>query len=297
MHSSLNHAGVMREITPLTPGDCFTISSRLKEELDVPLHYHDEYELTLILNAKGARRIVGNSIGVIDDAELVFIGPNVYHTWVMHNCTAPSINEITIQFHKDLFDELFLRRNQLSLLKNMLDNARLGISFPKETISGVTEKLLNLKQKSHFDAVLDLLFVLHKLSVSSSMRLLSDMGFSPEKLPYKSRRLEHVFEFMHTNYERPVVLSEAAGIANMPATSFSRFFKKRTGKTFIESLNEIRIGHASRMLVDTDNSISTVAYRCGFNNISNFNRTFKRKKLCVPTEFRDTYASANRVQV
>lgn len=283
--------GVMHEITPLTAGDCFTISSREKKGFDFPLHYHNEYELTLILNAKGAKRIIGGSISIIDDVELVFIGPNLYHSWFTHQCTSDAITEITIQFHKDLFGEGFLKRNQLSVLKNMFDNAQRGILFPKETAANVIERIINLKQKVQFEAVLELLFILHTLSVSSNIKLLSEPGFSNEKFSHKSRRIEKVFDFLYDNYEKRIALAEAAEIANMPTVSFSRFFKKRTGKSFIDTVNEIRLGHASRMLVDTNFTIALIAYKCGFNNISNFNRTFKRKKLCVPKEFRETYTS------
>jgi AraC-like DNA-binding protein len=283
--------GVMHEITPLTAGDCFTISSRVKKGFDFPLHYHNEYELTLILNAKGAKRVIGGSIGAIDDIELVFIGPNLYHSWFTHQCTSEAITEITIQFHKDLFGEGFLKRNQLSVLKNMLNNAQRGILFPRETAVNVVDRIINLKQKVQFEAVLELLSILHTLSVSPSIKLLSEPGFSNEKFLYKSRRVEKVFEFLYDNYEKHIALAEAAEIANMPTVSFSRFFKKRTGKSFIDTVNEIRLGHASRMLVDTNFTIALIAYKCGFNNISNFNRAFKRKKLCVPKEFRETYTS------
>ena len=97
----------MREITPLTQNDCFTIFSRVKKEFNFPLHYHDEYELNLILNAKGAKRIVGDHIDEIDDVELVLVGPTLSHAWFTHHCTSGEIKEITIQWHKDLFDEKF----------------------------------------------------------------------------------------------------------------------------------------------------------------------------------------------
>jgi AraC-like DNA-binding protein len=172
----------------------------------------------------------------------------------------------------------------------MFINAQLGILFSKETTMSVVNRILNLNQKNRFDAVLELLSILHTLSVSPNTRLLSDDGFSGKNFCFKSRRIEKVFEYMHNNYEKAITLAEVACIANMPQVSFSRFIKKRTGKTFIESLNEIRLGHASRMLIDTDAPIAGIAYKCGFNNISNFNRIFKRKKLCIPREFRETYS-------
>jgi len=279
----------MREITPLTPSDCFTIFSRVKQKFDFPLHYHDEYEINLILNAKGVKRVIGGHIEVIDDVELVMIGPNLYHAWLTHNRQSDEMIEVTIQFHKDLFDERFLKRNQLSFLKNMLDRSQRGILFSAETALSLKDRLLSLDKKTGFDSVLELLSVLHDLSVSRNMRTLSEASFSNEKFYYNSRRIEKVFEYMNNNYNKTVSLAEVSRIANMPEASFSRFIKKRTGKTFIDSLNEIRLGHASRMLIDTTNTIAEIAYKCGFNNISNFNRIFKRKKFCIPREFRETY--------
>jgi len=287
-------SNVMREITPLTPSDCFTIFSRVKQKFDFPLHYHDEYELNLILNAKGAKRLVGGNIELIDDVELVLIGPNLYHTWLTHQCKNEEIIEVTIQFHKDLFDEKLLKRNQLSFLKHMLEHSQRGILFSKETALALKDKLLSLDKKTGFDSVLELLSVLHDLSTSRHMRTLSEPGFTNEKFYYNSRRIERVFEYMNCNYNKTVCLAEVSRIANMPEASFSRFIKKRTGKTFIDSLNEIRLGHASRMLIDTTNTIAEIAYKCGFNNISNFNRIFKRKKYCIPKKFRETY-TGNRI--
>ena len=284
----------MREITPLTPSDCFTIFSRVKQKFDFPLHYHDEYELNLIINAKGAKRVVGGHIEVIDDMELVLIGPNLYHAWFTHQCQSEEITEVTIQFHKDLFDERFLRRNQLSFVKSMLERSQRGILFSHETITALKDRLLALDKKTGFDSVLELLSILHDLSISRNMRTLSDLSFTNEKFNYNSRRIEKVFEYMNDNYNKQVSLAEVSRIANMPEASFSRFVKKRTGKTFIDSLNEIRLGHASRMLIDTTNTVAEIAYKCGFNNISNFNRIFKRKKFCIPKEFRETY-TGNRV--
>src|SRR5688572_33189842 len=96
---------LMREITPLTQSDCFTIFSRVKSEFDFPLHYHEELELNFIRNAKGARRVIGDHIAEIDSTELVLVGSNLRHVWQTHKCKSKEINEITIQFHKDLFDE------------------------------------------------------------------------------------------------------------------------------------------------------------------------------------------------
>jgi AraC-like DNA-binding protein len=285
---------IMREITPLTQSDCFTLFSRVKEEFDFPLHYHDEYELNLILNAQGAKRIVGDHVEEIEEVELVLVGPNLYHAWFTHKCQGQQIRELTIQFHKDLFEDRLLRRNQLSFIKTMFEMAQRGILFSRDTSERLLPRLLGLEHKHGFDSVLELFSILHDLSISRNMRMLSDASSSNEQFNHHSRRIEKVFEYMNAHYNRPITLAEVAKVANMPETSFSRFIKKRIGNTFIDSLNEIRLGHATRMLIDTTHSVTEVAYKCGFNNMSNFNRTFKKRKGCTPKEFRSNY-SGNRI--
>jgi AraC-like DNA-binding protein len=282
---------ILREITPLTQSDCFTLFSRVKSAFDFPLHYHEEFELNFIQNARGARRVVGDHMEEIEDFELVLLGPNLQHAWFTHKCKSREIKEITIQFHKDLFDEKFLRRNQLSFLRAMFDKSLRGILFSPETTQQVASRITELNQKHGFDSVLELISILHDLSTSRNIRILSDSSFNnTEQLTYNSRRIDKTFEHMNKNFDKPITLGEIARLANMSEVSFSRFFKQRTGNTFIDSLTEIRLGHASRMLIDTTQSIAEVAYNCGFNNISNFNRIFKKKKGCTPKEFRESYS-------
>jgi len=281
----------MREITPLTQNDCFTIFSRVKTNFNFPLHYHDEYELNLILNAKGAKRIVGDHVDEIDELELVLIGPNLSHAWFTHNCKSPEIKEVTIQWHKDLFDEKFLLRNQLSFIRKMFEISNRGILFSKETIENIYPRITTLHQKTGFDSVMALINILHDLSTSRNVRTLSESSFQSDvQFNYNSRRIQKAFEYMNKNYDKQISLSDLAKLVNMTEVSFSRFIKKRTGISFIDSLNEIRLGHASRILIDTTNSVAEVSYSCGFNNISNFNRLFKKKKGCTPKEFRENFS-------
>ncbi|MGI4834232.1 MAG: helix-turn-helix domain-containing protein [Janthinobacterium lividum] len=283
---------IMREITPLTQSDCFTLFSRVKEKFDFPLHYHEEYELNLILNAGEAKRIVGDHVEEIGDAELVLVGPNLYHAWFTHKCQGKQIRELTIQFHRDLFEDRLLGRNQLSFIKGMFEMAQRGILFAPDTIARLLPRLLGLEHKHGFDSVLELFSILHDLSTSRNMRMLSTISPDNEQPNHHSRRLEKVFAYMNTHYSRPITLAEVAKIANMPETSFSRFIKKRLGNTFTDSLHEIRLGHATRLLIDTTHNVTEVAYKCGFNNISNFNRTFKKRKGCTPKEFRSNYTGS-----
>ncbi|MBS1745018.1 MAG: helix-turn-helix domain-containing protein [Bacteroidetes bacterium] len=283
-------AGLLREIIPLTKNDCFTIFSRTKDNFDFPLHYHEEFELNFIQNAKNAQRIIGDHIEAIGDLELVLVGTNLQHGWFNHQCKSKKIKEITVQFHRDLFDEKFLNRNQMHFIKNLLEKSLRGVLFSQETIKIIEPRLFALTKKQGFDSVLELMSLLHDLSVSRNMRVLSNStSASFENFSYGSRRIENVMDYIAHNFSRNISLTEAARIASMTNISFSRFFKLRTGRTFIDTVNEIRLGHASRMLIDTTNNITEVGYKCGFNNISNFNRIFRKKKGCTPKEFREAY--------
>lgn len=284
---------LLREITPLTQGDCFTLFSRVKTDFDFPLHYHEEFELNFIQNGKGAKRVIGDHMEEIDDLELVLVGPNLQHGWFTHRLKGQELHEITIQFHRNLFDEIFLHRNQMSFIRNMFERSLRGILFSKETTEAIMPRLHGLTGKHGFDSVLELLSILHDLSTSRHMRILSNTSFNnTESISYNSRRVNLVMEHINKNFGKEISLNEVARLTAMTEVAFSRFFKLRTGKTFVDTLNEVRLGHASRLLIETTQSINEIAYRCGFNNISNFNRIFKKKKNCTPKEFRLAYNSS-----
>ena len=283
---------IIREVTPLTENDCFSLFWRVKENFDFPLHYHDEYELNLILNGRGARRIVGDHVARIDDVELVLVGTNLYHGWFDDACESREITEVTIQFHRNLFAADFLRKNQLNLIRNMFDKSQQGILFDRDTVLELKDRLLGLKAKTGFDSVLELMAILHRLSQAEDIQLLSSVGFDDHHARSNSRRIVKVFEYLNEHYADPITLADMAAYAHMHEASFSRFVKRSTGKTFIDSLNEIRLGHATRLLIDTNQTIAEIAYSCGFNNISNFNRIFKRKKNCTPRAFRENFSEA-----
>jgi AraC-like DNA-binding protein len=289
---------ILKELIPLTQSDCFTVFSRLKQNFDFPLHYHDELELNMIVNAKGAQRVIGDHISEIGEIELVLVGSNLQHAWFSHKCKSKDIREVTIQFHKDLLDERILKRNQLSFIRRMFEQSARGISFSQETASALIDRIVTLNQKHGFDGVLELLSILHDLSVSRNMQLLSDASFNNIKnFSYNSRRVEKTMVYLNANFDKPITLSDVAKVANMTQTAFSRFFKTRTGTNFIDSLNDIRLGHASRMLIETTETVSEIAYNCGYNNIANFNRLFKKKKNCTPKEFRESYNKSTGLRV
>jgi len=286
---------VTKEVPALTTSDCFTIISRDKKKLDSAVHYHDVYELNLLINAKNGKRIVGDHIESIGNADLVLIGPNISHAWLTDQCDSGDIKEVTIQFPKDLFDDTLLKRNQLFLIKSMLENAHRGVLFSAAIIKEVADRILQLNKKSGFDSVLEFLSIFHDLSMSRNMQMLSSPGFSYEKTPSENSKIEKVLDYLNANYEKQISLSDIAQLVNMKETSLSRLIRTETGNTFVDHLNEIRLGHATQMLIDTTHTISEIASFCGYCNLSNFNRVFKNNKKCIPKEFRETYAAKRRV--
>jgi len=280
---------IMKEITQLTDNDFFTIFSRIKTDFDFPLHFHDEFELNLIINGQGAKRVVGNNEEVIGDFELVLIGPNLYHAWYTHQCKSRDISEVTIQFHKDLFTEKFLNKTPLSLIKQMFENSKRGILFSRETTMHMAKRIANLNKIGGFYSAFELLSLLYDLSTAKNIKILSDPGHLIENYNRTNEKIEKVFEYLNINFNRQITANEIAAIIGMTETTFSRFVKKHTGNSFINILNEIRIGQASKMLINSTDTISEIAYQCGFNNLSYFNRIFKEKKNLGPKQYRKGY--------
>lgn len=283
------------EITPLSEKDCFYIIERYKSECTFPLHSHAEYELNFVENGRGIQRIVGDSIEEIGDYDLTLItGRELKHAWKQHKCTSKKIREITIQFSSDLFFGSLLSKNQFNSILHMLEKARVGCSFPLSAILKVYSLLDRLASEQGFYAVLKFLTILYELSLCES-RPLSSSSFACISDSADSRRVQKIYAYINRNYNKEIRLAQLAELVGMSPTAFSRFFSQRTGKNLSDYLIEIRLGHAVRMLVNTTQSVSEICFECGFNNISNFNRIFKRKKGCSPKEFRSNYQRVKKI--
>lgn len=283
---------ILRESTPLTDNDCFMIFSRKKACFDFPLHTHQEMELNLVMNAAGASRVIGNHVGRIGDMELVLVSGDTPHAWFTDRCESEEIHEITLQFSPDLLDDKLLNRNPMAALKSLFAEARRGVLFSRETTERIAPRIKELYEQGAVGGMkplLDMIMILNDLSLSHDREVLSDVTFVQKKLKSHSARLETVFAYMSQNFHRQISLSEAAALINMSDVSFSRFIKKVTGQSFIDTLTEIRLGHVARMLIDTDMTIAEIAFCCGFNNMANFNRIFKRKKGMPPHKFRTLF--------
>ena len=279
---------VFTEIPLLSEKDCFHIVERHKSEFTYPLHQHKEYELNFIENGSGVRRIVGDSVEEISDYELVLIGgENLEHVWEQGNCKSKDIREITIQFSQDIFSGELLSRNQFASIKRTLRRAEHGLAFPISSIMKVYSILDGLTfEQDRFVQFLKFMYVLYELSVSDEPRILASSSFAHSSRSMESRRVQKVKQYINDNYAKPLKLNDMAALVGMSPVAFSRFFRVRTGRTLSDYIIDIRLGFAARMLVDSTKNVSEICYECGFNNLSNFNRTFKSKKGFTPRDFR-----------
>lgn len=282
---------VLREATPLSDEDCFLVIQRSKPGFAYPLHTHPEYELNYLENAAGAIRIVGDSVEEMDDLDLVLVAGETPHAYSNHKCLCKGISEITVQFHPSLFDSL-LNKRHFNTIKTMFENASCGLVFSREAILSVRSELrmLSNEEPDSFHNLFRLVYILKALSQDEGARRLNAVNSVENFNDFDSNRLDSIMLYLHENYQQPVSLSDVASLINMSEASLTRFLKKWTGKTFVDILNDIRIAEAVCRLIDTTDTISEICYKCGFNNLSNFNRLFKRRKGATPTEYRMKYA-------
>ncbi len=282
-----------REIPPLTKGDSFLVFDRVKDSFDFPIHYHPEYEINFILNGKGVKRIVGDHIEEIDDIELVLVGPNLYHGWELNKCVNKKVHEITIQFHNDLFSESLLSRRIMMPIKDMFNRANHGILFSKKIGSELADRLVRISKLDGMDYFLEIISILHDMANSRNQQLLSTYTVDYDTFE-DDDKMKLVYEHIQKNFSEKITLDEVSDVASMSPVSFNRFIKKRTGKTFVNYLNDIRVGYAARWLVEKDLSISEIAFKSGFNNIANFNRIFKSIKNTTPSQYREEFYGMKR---
>ena len=283
---------VLHEITPLMGKDALYIADRKKKEFAYPIHNHEVYELNFVENANGVRRIVGDSSEVIGNYDLVLItSPVLEHVWEQNNCTSQDVREITVQFKFGLDEEdgLF-EKTPFASIHQMLKEAQKGLAFPLQAIMKVYGLITSISGiQDRFEALMQFIRILHILSEEDGARSLASSAYAKVKVEDDSRRVLKVKNYINENYMYEIKLETLADIANMSQSAFSRFFKLHTGRTLSDYIIDTRLGYATRMLLDTQDSIANISFNCGYNNFSNFNRIFKRKKGCSPSEFREKY--------
>jgi YesN/AraC family two-component response regulator len=279
---------ILREITPLSPEDSFLVFDRIKAPFDFPYHYHPEIEINFISKGKGYRRMIGDHTGEIGDIELVLVGPNLPHCWANHKCKNRKTHEITVQFNQDFFNQSMMDKNILKPISNLMKESIKGILFSQETAEKLKDSFLNLSKMNSFES-------LNELAVAEDKTLLSSYSIELETFA-DNDRMKIVHDFVHKNFENKITLHDAASLINMSSVTFNRFIKKRTGKTFVNYLNEIRISYAARWLMEKNLTVFETAFEAGFNNIANFNKVFKSIKKTTPTEFKELFKGVKKIE-
>lgn len=283
---------VLHEITPLADDDFMYIADRHKKEFDYPIHCHDIMELNFVENAAGARRVVGDSSEVIGDYDLTLItSSDLEHVWEQHICQSDDIHEVTIQFFINFEDEhSILKKNPYKSIYQMMMRAKRGLAFPMSAVMTVYPRLVSLASVTDkFLMAQEFISILHELSKFDDAHELSSSTFAKVEVSSDSRRVLKVKDYINAHINDNLRLEHLADLVGMTPSAFSRYFKLRTGKNLSEYIVDIRLGQAARRLVDTTDSVSEICWTCGFNTLSNFNRLFRKRKGCNPTEFREKY--------
>ncbi|WP_419869685.1 AraC family transcriptional regulator [Chryseobacterium sp. CT-SW4] len=291
---SENH-NILREIVTIFPDETFMVFDRVKNTFDFPIHYHPEIEINFILNGKGNKRVVGDHIGEIDSIELVMVGPNLPHCWDNYRCKTKRIREITVQFNQDFFEESLMKRRIMKPIDDLVKSSIRGVLFSKETAEKLKERFLNISKLKGFELFMEMMHILHELATAEDTTILSSYSVEQETF-VDNDSMKVIHDYVHTNFERKITLEEVASVTNMSIVTFNRFIKKRSGKTFVNYLNEIRVGYAARWLVEKDLTVSEVAFEAGFNNMANFNKIFKSIQKCTPSEFKAQFTGIKKIQ-
>ncbi|MDP2527130.1 AraC family transcriptional regulator [Maribacter dokdonensis] len=265
-------------------------------------HFHPEIELIYFLKSSGTR-YVGNSIGNFNEGELYLIGSNVPHLFRNHREYYEDMGEneeadlIVVKFDIDFLGETFRELPEAKRLQKLFENANRGLKFSKAATYLVHTHMMGLVCSTGLSRIVGLLKILDILSVSENYSFLCSNGFDNSYKKSEKERMARIISYLNENFENKIELETVASIAHMAPNAFCRYFKKRTQKSFVQFLNEIRIGHACKLLIEGKLQITTICYQSGFNTITNFNRQFKALMKMTPTEYMEPYLSEQQAEL
>ena len=246
---------------------------------DSPWHYHPEYELTYILRSHG-RRFVGDHVEAFEPGDLVLLGPNLPHFW--RNDEDPAGAEaIVVQFVPTVGETW----PEAAAVRTLLSRASYGLRFSAATAQRLHPALLGLTRRTGFDRLLGLLHLLDGLTTDPEAVMLASEGYQLRATEAETDRMKRVLDYMLAHFREEIRVEAISSVAGMAPAAFCRYFRKRTRKSFVEYLNELRISHARKLLRQADVSVSQVGLECGFNNISHFHRQFKLRTGTTPLRF------------
>ncbi|MBE7176291.1 MAG: helix-turn-helix domain-containing protein [Mucilaginibacter polytrichastri] len=253
---------------------------------DFPLHIHPEYELILILKSYG-KRYVGDHIDSFFPGDLCLFGPELPHTYYnKHLPDQRDVHQIVVQFREDFLGEHFFDKPQFAGIKRLLERSAQGVCFSGGIREQISKRMNDLLHADEVEAAAMLISMLNQLSRSTEFELLShqkQMALSVEK---DTQRMNKIYHYVLDHFRQDIRLEDVADLASLSVPAFCRYFKKHTRKTLTDFVLELRVGHACGLLRQKELSVLEVCYESGFNNISYFNRQFKRQTGMAPLQYR-----------
>lgn len=248
-------------------------------------HIHPEMEL-IYVNGGSGKRHIGNQLSYYKNGDLLLIGANLPHYGFTDRLTRNK-SETIVQMKEDFLGPDFFEVPEMRPVKKLLERSKMGIAFHGKTKKKVGTKMEKLPKYDPYDRLLKILAILKQLAHSEEYTVLNVDGFSMEIEPRDSQRINKVYDFVRENFQRQISLDEIADIVSMTEPAFCRYFKKISGKTFTQFVNEYRLVHASKLLSERPDNITDICFECGFNNFSHFNKLFKAFTGKSPSRYRN----------
>lgn len=280
----------------LSEGSSFLATRLILPRFHSEYHFHPEYEMKYVIESKG-KRFVGDTIENFQEGDLILLGPNIPHYWKsddIHDLTDQmQARAIVVLFTEDFLGDRFFSIQEMIPVRELLRKSQAGLVFPNAISSGIPKMMEDLTIVKGPMRIIRILEILVELTRLESRQLLTEEFSSGTPfLDANSSsfvRLQKVHHYVIKNFHYPLQIEDVAKIANMTPHAFCKYFKKSTKKTFMTFLNELRICHAKKLLIENRIPISQICQDSGFNNISNFNRQFKTGTNMTPSDYRAMY--------
>lgn len=258
------------------------------------LHYHPEIELHYIIRGEGIR-IIGDNVSHINAGEIILLGENLPHAWrekenkELQDANDFLIEAMVVQFTPSCLGKDFFQLPEAYLIPRLFELAKKGLVINGTAAEKVKEIMYAIIDCSKFEKIILLLQILQIISESEEIVPIAKAYAFYKADQSETDRLNTIIAYTLSYYHKEIKLEEVASLCNFSESSFCRYFKGITRKTYFDFLTEVRISNACRMIVEDKFSLSYICFECGFNNVSNFYRHFKRIMSMTPLEYKRRY--------
>ncbi|WP_452225563.1 AraC family transcriptional regulator [Lacinutrix chionoecetis] len=281
----MNIKPTYEKITPGFGSSIFVVQKTKKRKRSQAFwHFHPEIELVYVNKGKG-RRHIGNHLSYFNNSQLILIGSNLPHNGFVDRLTSKG-KETLVQFKAEFLGDTFHDLPEMKNIKQLLERAKKGILYKPDIKKIVGPKIEKLPKYEGLKRVTKLLEILELLAVTKDYTLLHADGFMFETQPQDSSKIDIIFKHVNSNYQSHISLDEISEKVSMTVPAFCRYFKKVTGKTFTQLVNEYRVVYATKLLLESKSSITDICFECGFNNFSHFSKSFKEITGKSPSKYR-----------